>query len=305
MKVTTFETCTGFATSSNCARWFIALASFALLTACEAQKPLPPEERAFNKPQINVSEGTSKPRANAGEPKTYSEPTVIGKIIDAETKLPIQGAMIYGFYATSSGTLAGGSKLGEHVKSFEVTTDANGQFKLEAWSTGERKVGGLPNGKFPMLAIYKPGYQLWFDHMDSIKQYRPKSGVEGTEAVRTETSIDWSAYPHRLTPAKTEAARYEALSNSGVPMMMVGACGWEAYAGTLLAQHDELKDWYRRNAPSEYLKADGYPNGAMARPVALQRIDMVFESSVDRLLRIAKESGNTSKCADPRKVFQK
>ena len=92
------------------------------VAACEAQKPT---STAASTPSA-TSAATPTPPLKAPQ---FSEPAVTGKIIDAQTKLPIQGALIYGFYATrGGGTLAGGSKFGEHVKSFETETDANGIF---------------------------------------------------------------------------------------------------------------------------------------------------------------------------------
>jgi hypothetical protein len=251
------------------------------LTACEAQKPTP----------LALPGGTPQ----------FSEPALIGKIVDAETKRPIQGAFVYGHYATSTGTLAGGSTFGEHVKSFSVETDANGQFKLDAWSTGDRKIGGQANGKFPMIAVYKPGYVFAHQNLNSISQWTAMSSNGASKATLTERGVDWTGFPYELTPAKTEKDRYFALSNSGVPMMMVGECGWELYSGLLLAMHDELKEFIARNVDPSNIDGDGYIKSGRPWPdVPFGNFNRTF---VDRLkLDYAKNSSNW-KCANPNQLL--
>ena len=232
---------------------FATCAALTLLLSiggCEAQKP---------------TAAMAATSSNNG--KTYSEPALMGRVIDIQTKQPIAGAVIYGHYATSSGTQAGGSKFGEHVKSFEAVTDAGGNFKLDAWSTGDRKISGEPRGKFPMIAVYKPGYNLEYQHLDSISQFRSRTSVTGGgDAKVTNATVDWSAYPFELTPTKTELERYNAFDNAGVPMMMVGECGWEAYAGLLLVLHNEKKRWIRAVIPFEQIDSDGYGKGSYFHP---------------------------------------
>jgi hypothetical protein len=268
------------ASVSRTMRHLLALSSLALLGACEAQKP------------ANVTQASTAPQ--------YSEPALIGKIIDAETKRPIQGAFVYGHYATSQGSIGGGSKFGEHVKSFAVETDATGEFKLEAWNTGDRKIGGQANGKFPMVAIYKPGYALDIQNLNSISQWTAMSSSGASKATPTERGIDWTQFPYELAPAKTEKDRYAALSNAGYPMMMVGECGWELYSGLLLAMHNELKDFLRRNIPAEGLDARGYKQSSYSHP----NRDWMLSgtSALDRMIEKYIAESSTWKCTDPTKL---
>jgi hypothetical protein len=253
-----------------------------VLTACEAQKPTP------------LALPSSAPQ--------YSEPALIGKIIDAETKRPIQGAFVYGHYATSQGSIGGGSKFGEHVKSFAVETDASGQFKLEAWNTGDRKIGGQANGKFPMIAIYKPGYTLDIQNLNSISQWTAMSSNGASKATPTERGIDWTQFPYELAPAKTEKDRYAALSNSGYPMMMVGECGWELYSGLLLAMHVEKKRWIQNVIPPEFIDPEGYGKGSYFHPD--RHVDgYSTRTSVDDLIQSHSRAKASWKCADPNVIF--
>jgi hypothetical protein len=270
-----------------------------LMSACEAQKPPITE---VQKPP-NTANASLKPAPlNLPNTAPFSEPAITGKIVDAQTKLPIQGAFVYGFYAThGGGTVAGGSKPGEPVKSFLAVTDANGVYTLDAWSTGDRQVGGTRGTKFPVIGIYKPGYDLWSDQMSTIAQYRPKSGVAGTEVEIKDSVRDWTKFPHLLVPLTKEIDRYNALDDSSRIMMIFGECGWEVYAPLLLAQHDELKDWYKRNVPFEMIDKNGYVRGTGPLPKNVQQLSLVFKTSVDRLLE---KTRIESKCSDPRAVFK-
>jgi hypothetical protein len=269
------------ASASRTMRHLLALSSLALLGACEAQKP------------ANVTQASIAPQ--------YSEPALIGKIVDAETKRPIQGAFVYGHYATSQGSIGGGSKFGEHVKSFAVETDANGQFKLGAWNTGDRKIGGQPNGKFPMIAIYKPGYALDIQNLNSISQWTAMSSNGASKSAVTERGIDWTQFPYELAPAKTEKDRYAALSNAGYPMMMVGECGWELYSGLLLAMHVERKTMVKEFVAADRIDKDGYIKSGTAR--TQPHIEYLTRTVVDKLIERFDETPGSWRCANPRSIF--
>lgn len=277
----------------------IGFSLFALLSACNAQKPVAgstPTNSAISTP--------------LGDGRKYSEPALIGRVIDAETKLPVKGALIYGFYATAKGSLAGGSQFVEAVRSFEAETDVNGQFKLDAWDTGDRPIKGEPGSNFPMIAIYKPGYEFAHQNLQSIKEWRPKSSVSGT-AERRDTAFDWTKTPYELSPLKTEKDRYEALTNSGVAMMMIGDCGWEAYRHVLLAQHAEIINMKRRLIPSDRRKLDdmprdSYPLGVNNRTpdtVALEGM-LINPAPLHRLRDSFKNSSGKWACSNPESLLR-
>jgi len=252
-----------------------------------------------------LSSGCDAPRAAVAAPTAskpqFSEPAVIGKIVDAETGQPIEGALVYGHYSTSSGTVAGGRKFGEAVKSFLVQTGANGEFRLEAWDSGNREISGVGGDRFPYIGIYKPGYDFWFDRLNSIAQWRPKAASAGTAVTLPDGTRDWRALPHRLKPAKTEQARYFALDLSGSPMMTIGECGWEIYAPLFLAQHNELKEFIRRNVRPEDILPSGYIKTGRPWP------DVAFANfnatAVDKLKNSHAERPGSWRCANPLVVF--
>lgn len=85
-----------------------------------------------------------------------------GKVIDADTKEPIAGAVVLAVYYFTSYTVAGSNSYVEDGQ--ETLTDENGEFKLpraRRWFVLRR---GYPEGA---LTIFKPGYGVFPDHKRS------------------------------------------------------------------------------------------------------------------------------------------
>ena len=285
---------TSFAPAAVFTRHLLALTSLALLTACNAQKPAPSS--------TPVAAPVAAPKAMTAP--QFSEPGLTAKIVDAVTKQPLEGALIFGYYATQTGGVGGGRGLAEQVRSFETQTDANGVFILPAWNTADRVIKGEAMSLFPMIAIYKPGYEMVHQNGKSIAQWRPKTGVVGTTYELKDNVYDWTKYPYVLQPAKTEQERYFALNDSSVAMMFIGECGWEAYAKTLLAQHNEIKAWNRKNIPADQLNARGYAKPTYVHPDALLGGLHGKLSVVERISETYTANTHNWKCADPNAAFR-
>lgn len=74
-----------------------------------------------------------------------------GKVIDAETKQPVEGAVIHG---TWSKVQLGGAH--EYYDSYEVLTDKNGEFKIPG-----KGLLVLSEIEDMTLIIFKAGYKQW------------------------------------------------------------------------------------------------------------------------------------------------
>ncbi len=271
-------------------RTVLVIALMSLAAGCGAQKPV-------------QSPTTGAAPKSAISPQ-FSEPGLTAKIVDAVTKQPLEGALVFGYYATQTGGVGGGRGLAEQVRSFETQTDASGVFTLPAWNTGDRVIKGEAMSLFPMIAIYKPGYEMVHQNGKSIAQWRPKTGVVGTTYELKYNVYDWTKYPYVLQPAKTEQERYFALSDSSMAMMFIGDCGWEAYAKTLLAQHKEWIRWYRNNIPAEHIDQQGYPKSSF-RYDKIADFGISKPTTVDKLLTDFLQNRSTWKCADPSSTFKK
>jgi hypothetical protein len=268
-----------------------------LVSACDAQKP---SSTSSYPPSTNPREIAAAEK----EGRKYSEPALIGRVIDEQTKQPIAGALIYGHYVVSTGSLGGGTVLGEHVRSFETTTDANGNFKLDAWDTGERLIrGGTPNGRFPAIAVWKPGYALELQGLNSVREFQVRSTAKtAVYAKKSDALIDWSETPFELKPLTDEKARYNALANVGTAMMMKGECGWETYSKTLLAQHIEKKSLIRTFVSPEHVDKDGYVKSGYFH--SNPHIDYISRTPLDNLLtKFSKLPKESWKCEEPSKLL--
>lgn len=78
-----------------------------------------------------------------------------GKIIDAETKEPIEGSVVLVVYKTEQYGPAGSIAHFEDAE--ETLTDKNGDFRIPAKRVNTFRLSSSW-GKYPEIYIYKPGY---------------------------------------------------------------------------------------------------------------------------------------------------
>jgi hypothetical protein len=105
----------------------------------------------------------------------FSKPEFRGRMIDAETKQPIEGVVVVAIYQTApilTGP-AGGSSSVIHVK--EALTDKNGEFRIPRYTTLIQPNSGEADMDF---IIYKPGYAsytlLYHDRIYPLKYRGPE-----------------------------------------------------------------------------------------------------------------------------------
>ena len=91
----------------------------------------------------------------------YAE-TFKGRVIDADTKEPIEGAVVVASWHESTATIAGGTSRFKDVK--ETLTDKNGEWKIRG-PKGDRFIAqvfamipGIYYTESPEFIIFKPGY---------------------------------------------------------------------------------------------------------------------------------------------------
>lgn len=95
--------------------------------------------------------------------------TFKGKVIDADTKEPIEGAVVVASWREETATIAGPSTRLKDVK--ETLTDKNGEWKIEG-PKGKRVDDATAMSLFltgtyvtipPEFIVFKPGYCSWSD----------------------------------------------------------------------------------------------------------------------------------------------
>ena len=80
----------------------------------------------------------------------------MGKVVDAETEMPIEGAVVFMKCGSLSPTLAGSQY--HYIDAKEVLTDSKGEFYIEL------RVNTLRPGhvwEYPKFIIFKPGYGVF------------------------------------------------------------------------------------------------------------------------------------------------
>ncbi len=86
-----------------------------------------------------------------------------GKVIDAETKEPIEGAAVLIVYKTEQYGLAGSVSHFEDVQ--ETLTDKNGEFRIPPKRVNTLRILSSWE-RYPEVRIFKPGYGCYPTHKD-------------------------------------------------------------------------------------------------------------------------------------------
>lgn len=93
-----------------------------------------------------------------------------GKVVDADTKQPIEGAVVMAVYYGSAWSFAG--EMIWPVYARETLTDAKGEFKIKSKTIFGSEIFGRPQAK---LVILKPSYGAFPEHKRTIAVGENKS----------------------------------------------------------------------------------------------------------------------------------
>jgi len=103
-----------------------------------------------------------------------------GKVIDAETKEPIEGAAVLAVFYTQEYGPAGA--ITRYADAIETATDKNGEFKLPAHRVSVfRPLQGWD--KFPQFRIFKPTYGCYPLHKDVKPMFEPNGTFPEKQTV--------------------------------------------------------------------------------------------------------------------------
>ncbi len=86
----------------------------------------------------------------------YHKPAFKGKVIDAETKEPIEGAVVVVVYSKTSIGIAESYSVVINVR--ETLTDKNGEFYFPSYTTIIQPLSWNPGWQGVDIIIFKPGY---------------------------------------------------------------------------------------------------------------------------------------------------
>lgn len=130
-----------------------------------------------------------------------------GKVIDAETKEPIEGAVVLVVYKTEQYGLAG--PVSQFADAQEILTDKKGEFKIPAIRINKlRIISGWE--RYPDVRIFKPGYGCYPTHKDVTPKFDYGSLPEDyyvtielpnvKKESREERLENYGCYPSELVP---------------------------------------------------------------------------------------------------------
>ena len=106
-----------------------------------------------------------------------------GKVIDAETKAPIEGAAVLVVYMTEQYGLAGA--VSYFADAQEVVTDKNGEFKIPAKRLFTfRIISGWE--RYPQFRIFMPGYGCYPKHKGVKPMFDPNGTLPTDQYVTIE-----------------------------------------------------------------------------------------------------------------------
>jgi hypothetical protein len=106
-----------------------------------------------------------------------------GRVIDAGTKKPIEGAAVLVVYNTEQYGLAGAVRYFADAQ--EVLTDRNGEFRIPAKRIITfRVLSGWE--QYPHFTIFKPGYGCYPNHKDVTPMFDPNGALPSDRYVTVE-----------------------------------------------------------------------------------------------------------------------
>lgn len=168
---------------------------------------------------------------------TYSAESIEAKVIDAETKQPLEGVVVTANWQLEQGTVGGNIQAGQ-LMVLEAVTDKEGRFSFPAWGPKTAWQSFLVNDD-PQLLLFKPGYEYrrLFNRYTSDRELR-------TRPLRRS---DWNGKMIELKRFKGTIEAYEDQFESfNRDLEHLAAdnpeeCGWKKIPDTIRAMYRERK----------------------------------------------------------------
>lgn len=154
----------------------------------------------------------------------YHKPAFKGKVIDAETKEPIEGAVVVAVYNKELPGLLGGGAISSVINVRETLTDKNGEFYISSYTT---MIQPLSLESWVNFIIFKPGHGSYPNYHVSP----PKVGIDPEEffsrgKTGEEGEMEWKGIGKKfkvtfgiveLPKLNTREERVKALSSVDIP----------------------------------------------------------------------------------------
>ena len=170
-----------------------------------------------------------------GRPSHYSAEAIEARVIDAETKQPLEGVIVTANWELRGPATAGGSAPIGQLMVLETVTGKDGKFAFPAW--GPKRARGALLNRDPQLLLFKPGYR----YRGLENEFR--DGMELEPIRRSE----WSGRTIEMKPFKGTvgewAKHFESLNNDleHIAADQPEECNWKKLPRTIMAVINERK----------------------------------------------------------------
>lgn len=165
-------------------------------------------------------------------PLKYSAEPIEARVIDAETKQPVEGVIVTANWQLFHSTV-GGRVPGNQLRVMEAVTDKDGRFHFPAWGPKLSLWGYLDN-RDPQLLLFKPGYEY----------KRLENEVSSKTNMASRRRSEWNGKTIEMKPFKGTAEEYAghlSFLKTDLGFAYNGEnCEWKYVPRMLVAQHKEM-----------------------------------------------------------------
>jgi len=196
-------------------------------------------------------------------PLTYSAEGIEAKVIDADTKKPLEGVVVTANWQLEEGTFGGNVPAGQ-LMVMEAVTDTNGVFRFAAWGPKTAAKGHLVSND-PQLLLFKSGYE----YRRLSNQYSGDRELR----LRPVRRSDWNGRVIVLKPFKGTMEEYARhLDNLSLSWAYTGRmCEWREIPRMVFASDQQAMRFRKAGVMSSLytiqnlIPFEGYPDRCGAK----------------------------------------
>jgi hypothetical protein len=190
--------------------------------------------------------------------REYSSEPIRITVVDAETKKPIEGALVLARWVAKVDTVLGAPRDSGSVELLETTTGPDGRFEFPAWGPVRYEGRGLLLDEDPLIHVFKRGY--WPRHLSNTQYGAPSSrGHLAWKRGAVRASL-WSGETIEMKPFKEGLHQfsrtiYDEFVSGNLDHIVVGdtstPCDWRKLPLTLAYLERERLFYIEHGVPTD------------------------------------------------------
>lgn len=187
--------------------------------------------------------------ACTASPLFYSAEAIEARVVDAETKKPIEGVVVTANWQLYHSTV-GGRVSGSQLMVIEAVTDKDGRFHFPAWGPKLALWGYLDNYD-PQLLLFKPGYE----------HQRLTNKVSSKTSMASRRRSEWNGKTIEFKPFKgtgEEYVRHLSFLMGGL-RFIEDDCQWKKTPKMLMALQEQTDKFKASGIVSDIYRIDYLP----------------------------------------------